>query len=97
MQYHKFLKQTQHERHKCAQNAYKLLYRNTVDVIKASLNRRFCVNKQFIDVGFKHVTYTKPNRFYVDKKDRTKKKSIRGVKYYEIYDCGYEIMEMNIT
>lgn len=70
---------------------------HTVSVLKVALDRRFCVNKQFLDVGFKHVDYTKPNRFYIDGKDRVTKKPIGDGKYYEIYDCGDEIMEVNIT
>lgn len=70
---------------------------HTANVIKVSLNRRFCVNKQFIDVGFKHVEYTIPNRFYVDGKNRVKKKPNNGKECFEIYDCGYEIMKMNIA
>lgn len=68
-----------------------------VNVIKVSLNRRFCVNKQFIDVGFKHIEYTKPNRFYVDGKNRVKVKPNNGKECFEIYDCGNEIMEMNMA
>ena len=70
---------------------------HTVSVLKVALDHRFCVNKQFLDVGFKHVDYTKPNRFYIDGKNRVTKKLIGDGKYYEIYDCGYEIVEVNIT
>lgn len=70
---------------------------HTVSVLKVALDHRFCVNKQFLDVGFKHVDYTKPNRFYIDGKNRVTKKPIGDGKYYEIYDCGYEIMELKVN
>ena len=70
---------------------------HTVSVLKAALDCRFCVNKQFLNVGFKHVDYTKSNRFYIDGKNRVTKKPIGDGKYYEIYDCGYEIMELKVN
>lgn len=70
---------------------------HTISVLKVVLDRRFCAYKQFIYVGFKHVDYTKPNRFYIDGKNRVTKKPIIDGNYYEIYDCGDEIMELKIN
>ena len=70
---------------------------HTVSVLKVVSDRRFCANKQFANIGFKHVEYTKPNKFYIDDKNRVTKKPIGDGKYSEIYDCGVEIMEMDIS
>lgn len=66
-------------------------------IIKVSIDRRFCYGIQYKELGFNHVSYTKPRKFYINGKYRTKKKIDNTAKQYKIYDCGTDEMELIIV
>ncbi len=66
--------------------------------ITSYVDRRWSQGKSFEEIGFNLIEISKPNHFYVDRKNRiTNIKRTQSTKFNKIYDCGTKKYKKSFT